>query len=158
MKRSTPIPKVLIAPCGMNCAICSRYLAYAHKMKRSQCAGCRPRNERCTYLFAKCRGINHTAKSDAVFCFKCSSYPCAQINRADNRYRRNYDMSLKENLEHIKSRGIGSFIEEQYEKYRCAGCGGLRSVQNGKCFACDSVTKLVDLSGRRKAGRKRKSR
>ena len=28
MKKLNPISEKLIAPCGMNCAICSRYLAY----------------------------------------------------------------------------------------------------------------------------------
>ncbi|TAL24847.1 MAG: DUF3795 domain-containing protein [Nitrospirae bacterium] len=58
MKRASPIAETLIAPCGMNCAICSRYLAYVYNLKRSQCVGCRPRNEKCAYLFGKCRGID----------------------------------------------------------------------------------------------------
>lgn len=43
MKNSNPIPEELIAPCGMNCALCSRYLAFVNKLKRSQCIGCRIR-------------------------------------------------------------------------------------------------------------------
>ncbi len=152
MKRSNTISGALIAPCGMNCAICSRYLSYVHNLKRSQCIGCRPRNEACSYLFGKCRGINHGAKGDAAFCFECAHYPCGQINRADERYRKNYNMSLKENLECIKGMGIGKFIEEQYKKYRCPNCGGLISIHNRKCFKCDTITKLVDIpSGRSKS-------
>ncbi len=144
MKRSSPISAELIAPCGMNCAICSRYLAYVNNMKRSQCIGCRPRNEKFSYLFEKCTGINHTAKAEAAFCFECPQYPCKQIKRMDKRYRNNYNMSVKENLETIQKIGIDKFIEEQYEKYYCSTCGGLISTHNSKCFHCDTVTRLIE--------------
>ncbi len=144
MKRTNPISKELIAPCGMNCAICSRHLAYVNNLKRSQCVGCRPRNEKCTYLFAKCTGINHTSSSPAAFCFECNHYPCKQINRIDGRYKKYYGMSMKDNLEYIKKNGIDKFIKEEYRKYRCSKCGGLISIHNRKCFKCDKITKLVD--------------
>ncbi len=142
------IAKELIAPRGMNCSICSKYLAYVNNLKRSQCMGCRPRNKRCTYLFEKCTGINKTSKSDAVFCFECSQYPCKEINRMDDRYRANYNMSLKSNLDNINKRGIDKFIKEQYKKYRCSKCGGLISIHNRKCFKCDTITRLVEKSNK----------
>ncbi len=144
MKKSSPFSEELIAPCGMNCAICSRRLAYVNNVRRSQCIGCRPRNKRCEYLFGKCAGINHAVKGDAAFCFECNLYPCKQINRIDDRYRKNYGMSMKENLECIKKKGIGGFIDEQYKKYRCSKCNGLISIHNRKCFKCDTITKLID--------------
>lgn len=140
-----PIAKELIAPCGMNCAICSRYLSHLNNLKRSQCAGCRPRNQKCSYLFEKCTGVNQSAGGNTVFCFKCDIYPCKQINRMDDRYRKNYMMSIKDNLEFIKENGIDSFIAEQYRKYRCSKCGGLMSIHNRKCFHCDTVTKLIEI-------------
>jgi hypothetical protein len=139
-----PIHKELIAPCGMNCAICSRYLSYVNELKRSQCVGCRPRNKKCEYLFQKCTGLNKNSKGDAPFCFECEQYPCKQINRMDDRYRNNYKMSMKDNLECINIMGINNFIDEQYKKYSCAKCGGLISIHNRKCFKCDTVTRLVE--------------
>ncbi len=144
MKKSPAISRELIAPCGMNCAICSRYLAYLNNLKRSQCIGCRPGNKGCNYLFKKCTGVNHVQKGDAVFCFECDQYPCRQINRMDDRYRRNYKMSIKDNLAYIRKMGIGEFIEGQYKKYCCPKCGGLISIHNRKCFKCDPVTRLVE--------------
>ena len=144
MKKSNPISEELIAPCGMNCAICSRYLSYVHHLKRSQCVGCRSRNERCTYLFEKCTGVNHTSKRNAVFCFECDQYPCKEINRMDDRYRKNYMMSVKDNLEFIHKRGIEKFIDEQYGKYRCSKCGGFISIHNRKCFQCNHITRLIE--------------
>ena len=142
-----PFSEELIAPCGMNCAICSRYLSYVNNLSRSQCIGCRPRNRKCTYLFGKCTGINNKLNGNLKFCFKCKQYPCKQINRIDNRYRTNYKMSMKDNLEYIKKMGISNFIKDQYKKYHCQECGGLISIHNGKCFKCETITKLVDKKG-----------
>jgi hypothetical protein len=144
MEKLNKISEELIAPCGMNCAVCSRRLSYINNLKRSQCVGCRPRNKRCEYLFGKCTGINHAAKGNAAFCFKCSLYPCKQIDRMDDRYVKNFKMSIRDNLEFIKKKGIGKFVNEQYKKYRCSRCNGLISIHNKKCFKCDAITKLVD--------------
>ena len=139
-----PISEELIAPCGMNCAICSRYLSYVNDLKRSQCIGCRPRNETCEYLFMKCTGINRASKGNTAFCFECDQYPCKQINRMDDRYRKCYGMSVKKNLEYISMMGIEKFIEEQYKIHCCSKCGGLISIHNRKCFECDTVTRLIE--------------
>ena len=144
MKELNPISKELIAPCGMNCAICSRYLSYVNNLKRSQCIGCRPRNKRCTYLFKNCTGPKDISNGNATFCFECGQYPCKQINRIDHRYKSNYKMSMKENLEDIKKNGTDKFIVEQYKKYQCVKCGGLISIHNRKCFKCDTITRLIE--------------
>jgi len=144
MNNNNPISEALIAPCGINCAICSRYLAFINNLKRSQCVGCRARHEKCTYLFQKCNGINHDAIDDAVFCNECEQYPCKEIDRLEKRYKTNYSMSVKDNLQYIREKGLRKFIEDQYEKYRCPKCGGLISIHNGKCFKCDNITKLVE--------------
>ena len=149
MRKQNPISEDLIAPCGMNCAVCSRYLAYVNNLKRSHCVGCRPRNEKCTYLFEKCAGINHGARGDAPFCFECDQYPCQHINRMDDRYRINYGMSPKDNLESVRKMGICKFIKEEYKKHGCSTCGGLISVHNGKCFECDTITRLVEKRSRK---------
>ena len=142
--KSNPVSEDLIAPCGMNCAICSRYLSYINNVKRSKCAGCRTGKKRCVYLFGKCTGINNISKGKPVFCFECDQYPCKQIHRMDRRYRKNYMMSVKDNLEFIQKKGIGEFIHEQYKKYRCSKCGGLISIHNRKCFKCDTITRLIE--------------
>ena len=94
-------------------------------------------------------GINHTSKGNTVFCFECNQYPCKQINRMDDRYRNNYKMSVKDNLEYIKNMGIGKYINDQYKKYHCSKCGGLISIHNRKCFKCDTVTRLVEKQNRK---------
>jgi len=140
------IPEELIAPCGMNCAVCSNYLAYVNNLKRSQCAGCRPSNKNCTYLFEKCSGMNHGLEGTATakFCYECSQYPCKAINRMDSRYQKSYGMSVKANQEHIKNNGLSRFVKEEYRLRHCEKCGGLISVHNRKCFKCDTITRLIE--------------
>ncbi len=146
MSKLVPVKEELIAPCGMNCAICSNYLAYVNNLNRSQCAGCRPSNKKCAYLFEKCTGINHPLKgnADAKHCFECEQYPCKEIDRMDHRYRENYKMSVKENLEYVRENGPVELAREQHKKYQCSKCGGLTSIHNRKCFKCDKITKLVE--------------
>ena len=149
MSETTSIAPDLIAPCGMNCAVCSKYLAHLHNLDRTQCPGCRVRNQACTYLFEKCSGVNQGPTGMARFCFECAMYPCEGIDRMDKRYRENYGMSVKDNLEEIRESGLDSLIEIQYQQHRCDRCGGLISVHNRKCFQCDTVPRLVEIRGKR---------
>ena len=146
MKNEIPITEELIAPCGMNCAICSRYLAYVNNLNKSQCAGCRPSNKKCSYLFDKCTGINSVLEGNATakFCFECDQFPCKEINRMDKRYRNNYKMSVKKNLQRIKENGTAEIVKSQYKKYHCPKCGGLISIHNRKCFKCEEITRLIE--------------
>ncbi|MHB8104356.1 MAG: DUF3795 domain-containing protein, partial [Dehalococcoidales bacterium] len=50
---------ILVAPCGMNCGLCSAYLAMKNDLKklgiqRSYCAGCRPRGKNCAFMKKNC--------------------------------------------------------------------------------------------------------
>ena len=147
MSKSTPSSEELIAPCGMNCGICSKYLAYINGLKKSQCSGCRPGDKKCNYLFGKCTGINHflIGNAQASFCFECDQFPCKEINRMDRRYKTSYKMSVKDNLEYIKKHGLKEFTKNQYKEYHCVNCGVLKSVHNRKCFKCESIRKLVEI-------------
>jgi hypothetical protein len=146
MVKHIPIDEELVAPCGMNCALCSNYLAYLNNLNKSQCAGCRPTNKKCSYLFDKCPGKNHDLEGNAKarFCFDCEQYPCKEIDRMDRRYRKSYGISVKENLVYIKENGLSELVARQYAEHRCAQCGGLVSVHNKKCFKCEKVTRLVE--------------
>ena len=138
------IDEELIAPCGMNCAICSKYLSFRNHLKKSKCIGCRLRKEECSYLFGKCDGKNHGFKEGFCFCFECEQYPCKELKRVDTRYKKNYRMSVIENLEYIQKKGIQKFVESQFEKYSCGKCGELISIHNRRCFKCEKITKLVE--------------
>ena len=134
----TRFAEELIAPCGMDCNVCSGYLAKQHDVKNngihmSYCAGCRPRDKKCAFLKKRCtRLLNHTVQ----FCYQCPVYPCEHLNDIDRRYRTLFQMSLLENLTDIKNKGMKTFLRMQEDKWRCPTCGGVICCHNGLCFHC----------------------
>lgn len=128
----------LIAPCGMNCAICSSYLARQHDLRkqgimRSYCAGCRPRGKNCTHMKNHCDLVG---KGLVKYCYDCPDFPCRRLKALDKRYRTNYRMSMIENLEFIRENGVEKLLEKEAEKWRCPNCGGVICCHNGICFEC----------------------
>ncbi|MCK5567679.1 MAG: DUF3795 domain-containing protein [Actinomycetia bacterium] len=135
--------KELIAPCGMNCGICSSYLAYKNSIPRkvvSNCIGCRARDKQCAFLKKKCRDDLKLLKGEIEFCFECNYFPCDNLTKLDKSYRVKFGMSMIDNLNEIKKKGIDIFIEKQENKYKCPKCNNLISVHSKKCFACDKIT------------------
>jgi len=128
----------LIAPCGMNCAVCSGYLALKHDVKNRgirmpYCKGCRPRDKKCAFLKKKCELL---LNSQVEFCYECKNFPCGRLKRIDKRYQTFSHMSLIENLKSIKESGMASFLKTQEKKWRCPECGGVVCCHNGICFDC----------------------
>jgi len=128
----------LIAPCGMNCEICSGYLAYRHDVKSKgvripYCIGCRPRDKKCAFLKKRCELL---MSNKVRYCYECSNFPCEGLKRLDNRYRAYFKMSMIENLEYIRDNGINKFLKREQEKWRCPECGGVICCHNGICFNC----------------------
>jgi hypothetical protein len=129
----------LVAPCGMNCAVCASYLAMKSNLKKkgiekTYCAGCLPRGKNCAFMKKQC---NLLGKGLVRFCYECQDFPCRRLKTLDKRYRTFYRMSMIENLEFIKKHGIGMFLEKEEIKWRCAHCGQTICCHNGLCFNCD---------------------
>jgi hypothetical protein len=133
----------LVAPCGMNCSVCSRYLARKHDVRRkgvrmAYCAGCRPRDRKCASLKKRCELLlNHRVR----FCYECGSFPCKNLERIDARYQKHYRTSFIENLNFIKDNSLAAFVERENAKWQCTQCGGLLCCHNGLCFKC-SIDRL----------------
>jgi hypothetical protein len=133
-KKFTP---ELIAPCGMNCAICRAYLAYTHGIPRKKgkityCAGCLPRGKNC-YIKQGCKKLS---KHQIQSCSECDTIPCEKLAHLDKRYRERHNMSMVENLKLIKTKGLNEFLKNQQEKYTCPNCGDIICVHDAKCLAC----------------------
>lgn len=132
----------LIAPCGMNCGICSRYLALTHEIKNkeirmSYCIGCRPRDRKCAFIKKGC----HLLLSGQIgYCYECSDFPCEKLRKLDRRYRTFFRMSMIENLQFIKEHGIQKFLIREQEKWKCSDCGETICCHNGVCFNCGLET------------------
>src|SRR5674476_369048 len=65
----------LIAPCGMNCSVCSSYLAHKYDLRSKgvrmpYCTGCRPRDKKCAFLKKRCDLL---LKHKVRFCCECSN-------------------------------------------------------------------------------------
>jgi hypothetical protein len=139
----TNLSQELIAPCGMNCGICSSYLAYKNNIRGKgfpNCIGCRARNKKCAFLKKRCKDDLKLLKGEIQFCYECNCYPCDVLTGLDYRYRQRFDMSMIDNLNEIKNKGINYFIKNQHKKYKCPKCGNLISVHSKKCFNCDIIT------------------
>jgi hypothetical protein len=98
----------LIAPCGMNCAICSEYLALRYDIKNKgvkipYCNGCRPRGKNCAFLKKRCELLLNNI---VTFCYECKDFPCERLKHIDQRYQTLFRMSLTDNIEFIKKNGI----------------------------------------------------
>jgi hypothetical protein len=127
----------LIAPCGMNCNICSRYLALrndikSHGIRMTYCSGCLPSGMNCHYK----RQCDLLGKGLVRFCYDCGDFPCRRLKTLDKRYRTFYHMSMIENLQYIKENGIRQFLDREKERWKCPECGGTISCHNGICFNC----------------------
>jgi len=133
----------LIAPCGMNCAVCSGYLALTYDTKSKgirmpYCKGCRPRDKKCAFLKKKCELL---LNNQVTFCYECKDFPCERLKRLDKRYQMFFRMSMIENLKFIQKSGTAAFLKMQETKWRCPECGQVICCHNGMCFNC-SLDKL----------------
>lgn len=118
------IKTTLIAPCGMNCALCLGY-----QRKKNKCPGCRNRKLKCHRRDCKER----TGK----FCYECKKFPCASIKRLDERYEAKYNMSEIANLKYIQKYGLEKFIRKEEKKWQCKKCKALICVHKNKCLHCE---------------------
>jgi len=135
-----PIDAELVAPCGMNCALCRGYISFTHGVpwvrgKVTYCAGCVPRAKNC-YIKRNCRKLS---KHEIQSCSECDEMPCKNLAHLDLRYRERYGMSMVENLKMLKAMGMDEFLKAQAERFRCPSCGGVVCVHDGKCYDCGYV-------------------
>ncbi len=104
------ISKGLIAPCGMNCAICKAYLR-----EHNPCHGCREAEQNKPVTRANCR-LRTCTKRIGNFC-DCAEFPCDRLKHLDHRYRTRYGISEIENLKFIHEHGIGRFLDSERQKW-----------------------------------------
>ncbi|MCJ7762649.1 DUF3795 domain-containing protein [Candidatus Bathyarchaeota archaeon] len=139
MKTAKNLTSDLIAPCGMNCALCASNLALKNDLqskgiKIPYCTGCRQRNKKCAFIKKQCSKL---LNGEVTYCFECTSFPCNRLKTLNDRYKERYKMSMIENLSFIKKHGTQNFLEEQAKRWKCPNCGELISCHNGICFNCD---------------------
>jgi hypothetical protein len=124
---------LLIAPCGMNCGICLGYLR-----EKNRCNGCRNDDYQkpayCTHCIIKNCSVLGDTKSG--FCYACEKFPCQRLKQLDKRYRTRYNMSMLENLEYIRTRGLEAFLDNERHRWICSYCGATLCVHRKFCIEC----------------------
>lgn len=138
----TGIKPKMIAPCGMNCAICS-----GHLREKKQCPGCNYQSDDIPGYCRKCIIRNCdviTRRKSKKFCFVCKDYPCKRLKALDKRYKGKYRMSMIENLEFIQERGIRDFVRQEKERWKCPECGGIIDVHHKYCYNCKAKDERKD--------------
>ena len=123
----------LIAPCGMNCGLCRRYLR-----ERDRCEGCASGDADKSPSVRDCpiRNCEALSSSESGFCFECDDFPCARLKRLDKRYRTKYRMSMLENQEAIRESGLEAFVESERKRWGCPDCSGIQCVHTPACVYC----------------------
>lgn len=128
--------KEMIAPCGLNCAICKRAL-----QKVSPCLGCHGPDEaisdfclnRC--MIRKCERLRELGSD---FCDVCPSYPCEDVLEKETRYTGAYPLfeSPMGNLAYIRRHGMDAFLQKERAGWTCGVCGEVICVHSGICSGC----------------------
>jgi hypothetical protein len=108
------INKDLIAPCGMNCALC-----VGHLREKNSCPGCFLLDPKKPKYCRKCTIKNCEKIKEIKYCSdKCDKYPCRRLKGLDKRYREKYEMSMIENLKFIKQKGINAFLLNEKKRWQ----------------------------------------
>jgi len=133
MKYPSSIKSILIAPCGMNCALCIGYLR-----KKKPCPGCygNDNNKPKHCVVCKIKNCEKIEVSKPKYCFKCEKFPCARLKQLDKRYRTKYGMSMIKNLENIRESGIRTFLKQEKQRWTCQNCDGIICVHRENCLFC----------------------
>jgi hypothetical protein len=131
---STTLQNHQIAPCGMNCALCS-----AFQRDKNTCHGCRIKTgykaQYCTNcIIANCDKLDDT---ELNFCYNCKDFPCKRLKQLNTRYVTKYNMSMIDNLTNINEYGLDQFILMEQLKWTCSKCGKLICVHRGCCNNCN---------------------
>lgn len=134
MKKNTLKYQELIAPCGMNCGLC-----IGHLREKKPCGGCfKKDDDNKPKVCRSCIIVNCEllAKTESGFCYDCEKYPCTRLKNLDNRYRTKYGMSMIENLEYIRERGLKQFLLNEESRWKCPVCGEGLCVHRNQCLNC----------------------
>lgn len=127
MAAKNPFRTTLIAPCGMDCAICS-----AHLREKNRCGGCYAPDRLCNIncTISACEHVKDRYRHD------CGGFPCRRLKQLDKRYRTKYHMSMLENLAAISKDSIRAFVKSERERWTCTACGGTIDIHHYRCSAC----------------------
>ena len=107
----------MIAPCGLNCSICSQALR-----KENPCTGCLgPNDTKSEYCATMCKIAACDIRKTLPDYF-CDQYPMVE--------------SLMGNLALIRKEGMQKFLQLEEDRWKCHKCNGIICVHTGICSDC----------------------
>lgn len=142
--------EAMIAPCGLNCALCKNALT-----SERPCHGCNGDDGVKTDFCANRCGIKRCPKRAALpggFCDQCPDYPCKDVIEKETRYASQYPVteSPMGNLYVIRREGMDAFLAREEKRWRCA-CGGVICAHTGVCSSCQAEYSDRERSARPRA-------
>jgi hypothetical protein len=126
--------KVDIAPCGINCSVCSGY-----QRTKNKCPGCNRTGNKPTYCQTCSIRFCINKKSEKTYCGLCEIYPCKRLKNLYKRYYSKYGVDIYQNLKEINSGGMEEFIKSENEKWQCKKCGNLLCMHKAICSICGDL-------------------
>lgn len=134
MKMPDVIKDIMLATCGMNCAVCYKHVGIRKSGK--PCEGCLKGDAGKPEHCRKCKIKTCVQEQGYTRCLECEGFPCKLIKNLEKSYNKRYHASLVENSRTAQDIGISAFLEEDRRKWTCAGCGGAFSLHDGVCSEC----------------------
>ena len=125
------IDPTLLAPCGLDCAVCSR-----HVHSKIPCPGCRARLSEPDVYRRKCIMRACTAEQGIEHCGQCKTAPCKRLKAFEKRYFEGYGVSPLSDARFAAQFGAEALLERHRQTYACPDCGGVIDLHFGRCSAC----------------------
>ena len=137
MKMPDKIEDIMLAPCGMNCAVCYRHVGTGKRGK--SCEGCLKGDEGKTEGCRSCNIKSCAQEKGHTHCFECAEFPCKPIKNLEKSYNKRYGTSLIENSRTAAEKVIAAFLALDRRKWICPKCGGAFSLHDGVCSECGNA-------------------
>lgn len=123
---------VMLAPCGVDCGICSAYLR-----EKNHCEGCLAVNPDLNIGYCRtCSRKYCIEHKDEKYCYSCEKFPCRSILSLDKRYTEKYGESPIDNGRFVEQFGMEAFIALEKERWICKACGSVLNVHRSTCDVC----------------------
>lgn len=136
MKMPKVIEDIMLAPCGMNCAVCYKHVGIRKPAK--PCEGCLKDDAHKPEHCRKCNIKSCVGEKGYTYCSECVDFPCRPIKNLEKSYNKRYSASLIENSKTAHEKGVAAFLEQDRKKWTCCKCGGAFSLHDGACSECDN--------------------